>query len=305
MATMTETPVITGTVTPSHEYHATAHVLSGRLERPIEQKIEEQAPVKLSDRRGGHLTRSEEDVSIEGLITYTKGHTRVSGSRSLKHNGWVTISTSIMEGLNVFEIITADRVVSQVSTDHAYTDHAYEDGHFPRVTFLGTQFTNFQVSGFAPKVTFKLDICGERPAGNKSYLQDRVFLDAVREQTEKIARAAGLPKELKATYDKRLTYVDELISTCETRDPGAHEPITCSLVESIGEIPIRGVRSFGHVLVIPEFGTVSLGEVEVGEKQYEKSEKPCVYFELTGLKMNLGCVGHGSANAATAKANGH
>ncbi len=300
MATMTETPPAVGTVTPSHEYHATAHVLSGRLERPIEQKIEEQAPVKLSDRRGGHLTRSEEDVSIEGLITYTKGHTRVSGSRSLKHNGWVTISTSIMEGLNVFEIITADRVVSQVSTDHAY-----ENGHFPRVTFLGSQFTNLRVSGFPVELKVNLDICGEKPANNKSYLQDRDFLDAVREQTEKIARGNGLPKELKATYDKRLTHIDELISACETPNPGVHQPITCSLVQSIGKIPIRGVESFGHILVIPEFGTVALGEIEVGEKQYEKNEKPNVYFELTGIRMNLGCVGHGTASAATAKANGH
>jgi hypothetical protein len=300
MATMTETLPAIDTETPTHEYHATAHVLSGKLERPIEQEIEEQAPVKLSDRRGGHLTRSEEDVSIEGLITYAKGHTRVSGSRSLKHKGWVTISTSIMEGLNVFEIITADRVVSQVSTDHAY-----KDGHFPRVTFLGTQFNNLQVSGFRVKLKVNLDICGkEPPADNKSYLQDSAFLGAVREQTEKIANAAGLPKELKAKYDKKLIYVDELIKACQTPNPDVHKPITCSLVKSIGKIPIRGVESFGHILVIPEFGTVTLGEVEVGEKLYDKDKKPCVYFKLTGVEMNLGCVGQGNASAASSTANG-
>ena len=30
---------------------------------------------------------------------------------------------------------------------------------------------------------------------------------------------------------------------------------------------------FGHILVIPEFGVVSLGEVEVGEKMYEGSDE--------------------------------
>jgi len=299
MATMTETPETVGTVTPTHEYHAKAHVLSGELQRPIEQKIEQQAPVTLSDRRGGHLTRTEEDVSIEGLITYAKGYTRVSGSRSLKHNGWVTLSTSIMERLNVIEIITADRVVSQVSTDHAY-----ENGHFPRVTFLGTQFNNLRVSGFPVELKVNLDICGEKPAGNKSYLQDRAFLDAVREQTEKIARATGLPKELRDQYDKKLTYVDELISACDTPHRGAHEPVTCSVVQSIGEIPIRGVQSFGHILVIPEFGTVSLGEVEVGEKMYPISDRPCVYFKLTAVEMNLGCVGQGNVAAGTTTSNG-
>jgi len=298
MATMTE-PEAVSAVKPSHDYHAEAHVLSGHLQRPIEQKIERHAPVTLNDRRGGHLTRFAEEVSIEGLITFTKGHTRVSGARSLKNNGWVTLSTSILEGLNVFEIITADRLVSQVSTDHPY-----KDGHVPHVTFLGTQFTNLRVGGFPVTLTLNLGICSDRPANDRSYLQDAKFLSGVKAQTEKIAKASGLPKELKDQYDEKLAYINKLISTSNADDQGCHEPITCSLVQSIGEIPIPGVQIFGHVLVIPEFGAVALGEVEVGEKVYEGSARPNVYFELTGIKMKLGCVGHGTAAAGTAAANG-
>jgi hypothetical protein len=299
MATMTE-PEAVSAVKPSHDYHAEAHVLSGHLQRPIEQKIERHAPVTLNDRRGGHLTRFAEDVSIEGLITFTKGHTRVSGARSLKNNGWVTLSTSILEGLNVFEIITADRLVSQVSTDHPY-----KDGHVPHVTFLGTQFTNLRVGGFPVTLTLNLGICGDRPANDRSYLQDPKFLSGVKAQTEKIAKANGLPKELKDQYDEKLAYINKLISTSNANDQGCHEPITCSLVQNIGEIPIPGVQIFGHVLVIPEFGAVALGEIEVGEKVYEPSARPDTYFELTGIKMKLGCVGHGTVAAATTTANGH
>jgi hypothetical protein len=300
MATMTE-PQAATSVKPSHEYHAEAHVLSGHLQRPIEQKIERQAPVTLNDRRGGHLTRYADDVSIEGLISFTKGHTRVSGARSLKNNGWVTLSTSVLEGLNVFEIITADRLVSQVSTDHPY-----ENGHVPHVTFLGTQFTNVQVGGFPLTLTLNLGICGERrPAGGRTYLQDPQFLGRVKDQTEIIATKPGLPTELKAQYDKKLAYINQLISTSSASDQRKHEPITCSLVQSIGPIPIPGVQTFGHILVIPEFGVVSLGEVEVGEKMYEGSVRPDVYFELTGVNMELGCVGHGTVAAATTTANGH
>jgi hypothetical protein len=300
MATMTE-PQAATSVKPSHEYHAEAHVLSGHLQRPIEQKIERQAPVTLNDRRGGHLTRYADDVSIEGLISFTKGHTRVSGARSLKNNGWVTLSTSVLEGLNVFEIITADRLVSQVSTDHPY-----ENGHVPHVTFLGTQFTNVQVGGFPLTLTLNLGICGERrPAGGRTYLQDPQFLGRVKDQTEIIATKPGLPTELKAQYDKKLAYINTLISTADADYRGAHEPITCSLVQSIGDIPIPGVQIFGHVLVIPEFGTVALGEVEVGETMHQGSEKPNPYFELTVIKMKLGCVGDGYASAGTSKTNGN
>jgi len=299
MATMTE-PEAVSTIKPSHDYHAEAHVLSGHLQRPIEQKIERQAPVKLNDRRGGHLTRHAEDVSIEGLITFTKGHTRVSGARSLKNNGWVTLSTSILEGLNVLEIITADRVVSQVSTDHAY-----ENGHVPHVTFLGTQFTNFQVGGFSPTLTLNLGVCGDIPANGRSYLQDPKFLNTVKAQTAAIAQASGLPKDLKEQYDGKLAHLNQLISTSNAGDQGSHEPITCSLVQSIGAIPIPGVQIFGHILVIPEFGAVALGEIEVGEKIYEREQRPSPYFELTGIKMKMGCVAEGTASAVTVTANGH
>lgn len=300
MATMTEIPETVGKQTHSHDYHAEAHVLSGHLKRPIEQKIEPHAPVLLKDRRGGHLTRFAELVSIEGLVTFAKGKTRVSGSRSLKHNGWITLSTSIMEGLNVFEVVTADRIVSQVSTDHPY-----EDGHFPHVTFLGTQFTNFRVSGFPVELNLNLGICGKRPAGDRSYLRDLTFLTTVKEQTERIAHADGLPKELKSRYDGRLAAIKELIRTSDQDEPRADEPkVTCSLVESIGEIPIPGVQSFGNLLVIPEFGFLSLGDILVGERKYEGSSRPSVYFELTGVHMKLGCVGDGEASAAIATANG-
>jgi len=299
MATMTETPVTATTAKPCHDYHAEAHVLSGDLKRPIEQTIERHAPVALRDRRGGHLTRFTEDVSIEGLITFTKGHTRVSGARSLKNNGWITLSTSVIEGFNVFEIITADRVVSQVSTDHAYLN-----GHVPRVTFLGTQFRNLQVSGFPVTLTIDLGVCGDIPPSGKSYMRDPKFLNTVRTQTAQIAKASGLPKDLKQQYDEKLACIDRIINTCDADDKVSREPITCSLVQNIAPIPIPGVQVFGHVLVIPEFGSVALGEIEVGEKMYEGSEKPDVYFQLTGVNMKLGCVGHGTAMAATANANG-
>jgi hypothetical protein len=303
MATMTETPTM---ITPSHEFHAEAHALSGELQRPIEQRIEKHVPVTLTGRRATHLTRAIEDVSIEGLISLQRGHSRVSGSKSLKHHGWVTLSTSILDGLNVFEIISADRLVSQVSTDHPL-----ENGHFPHVTFLGTQFDNFRVSGFPVELTLNFGICGDRDHGDISYLDNPTFLAAVREQIEAIAGAEGLPAELRKEYDGRLKRVNDLIDSCGRRKEGECKPaIRCSLVTKIGKVPIPGVRSFGHVLVIPEFGVVSLGEIEVGEKMPDPlptdvEPRPDNYFELKSIRMNLGCVGHGTVDAGTVAANGH
>jgi hypothetical protein len=296
----TRKPETTGSETPSHTYHAEAHLLSGRMMRPVEEEILHQAKLALNDKEGGHLTSAVKGISIEGLVKFAKGETRVSGSRSLKNNGWITLSTAVVERLNVFEIITADRLVSQVSTEHPY-----EDGHIPHVTFLGTQFNNLRVSGFLAKLTVNLGSAPKRPEGGKSYLEDVPFLQTVKEQTAKIANAEGLPKELKAQYDERLASLDKLIESASNGKPRREPRIVWSLVQSIGEIPIPGVKSFGHILVIPEFGTVALGEVSVSERIYEGSRLPSPYFELTSIKMNLGCVGHGNVAAGTVVSNGH
>jgi len=303
MATRTETPEATDTYT-YHEYHASANVLSGHLERPIDEKIEPQAPLSLNDRRGGHFTRRVEDFSIEGLISFTRGDTRVSGARSKKNKHWVTLSTSVLEGLNVFEIITVDRVVSQVSTDHAYYEGNVTQGYVPRVTFLGTQFKKLRVGGVLATVTLDLGICGDLPANGKSYLEDPEFVDRVKRQTSKIANADGLPKEIKDRYDEKL---DRIEKRMQVRKAGAQDirgPITCSLVQSI-DVQLPGVQSFGNLLVIPDFGTVALGELAVGETLDKDYGRYVPYFELTGISMNLGCVADATAQMAVVAANGH
>lgn len=297
----------------THQFHAEAHVLSGELRSPVQQRIEKHARVAMKNERGGHLTRFLEDVSIEGLVSFRTGFTRVSGGESLKHKAWVTLSTSVMEGLNVFEILTADRLVSQVSTEHPY-----RDGHVPRVTFLGTQFVNLRLCGFPIFVTLDLNVCGDKPAGDQSYLTNMDFLRKTRKREESIVNCGFLPEAVKKQYDKRLGEIDRLLN----REGG--NKITCSLVESIKvehEKQIPGLDIVENVLVLRDFGAVSFGEIEVGVEPatasndfrrpnpdsnngHPKPSSTSNYFEVTMLNMELGCVGNGSVQVATSRGNG-
>lgn len=316
MATMTE-PLSEKGIRRAHEFHAEAHVLSGELQRPVQQKIEPHVPVALKDERGGHLTRFTEDVSIEGLITFEKGHTRVSGSKSLKNHGWITLSTSILEGLNVFEIITAERVVAQVSTEHPLID-----GHVPHVTFIGTKFENLQLSGFPLKVNLNLDVCGKKPKDDKSYLTNTAFVKDAEKRIASIAKASFLPETVRKQYDERLREVDDVLAGHVEPRNGKPARFTCSLIESIDikGIPIPGLETIGNLLVIPNFGAVALADIEVGVQRTEPNNgfkrhnpEPALsgnnrfsnYFQLKMLSMQLGCVGHGTVIASQVNSNGH
>jgi hypothetical protein len=269
----------------------------------------------LKDRRGGHFTQSAEDFSLEGLITFKSGRTRVSGSPSLKPgHGWVTLSTSILEGMNVFEVITADRVVGQVSTDHPK-----EKGHVPHVTFLGTHFENFRIGGYPVEIELDLNICGTKPAADQPYKADLDFLDRVVKQCASIANNPSVPDAVRAQYLAELTYIERLEKRCngsenaeyaensENSENGKRQndpPIKCSLVKSFGKLP-PGVTAFGNVLEIPGFGMVSIAEVEVGTEIHdEKPENDSNYFTLKMINMQLGCIGHGMVQAATVTTNG-
>ena len=76
MATMPKEPVA-GTDKSYHFYHAEAHVLSGNLKHPVDQPIEPHARVVLKNRRSDHIMERVEHTSLEGLISFKSGHTRV------------------------------------------------------------------------------------------------------------------------------------------------------------------------------------------------------------------------------------
>src|ERR1700741_818649 len=199
MDTLTEKTDTSANVKYWHQFHAEAHALSGELRAPVKQAIEPHVPIELNDERGGHLTRITEEVSIEGLISFKAAHTRVSGSKSLKHEAWVTLSTSILEGLNVFEILTADRVVAQVSTEHLFVN-----GHIPRVTFLGTKFENLRICGTPVPVRYNFGVCGDRPAEDKSYLTKQTFVTAARNRVKRILNSGPLSDAAAKQYHERL-----------------------------------------------------------------------------------------------------
>jgi hypothetical protein len=293
----------------SHDYHAEAHVLSGHLLRPLDLEIREQGPVLLNDRRGGHFFQRAAQYNLEGLISFGSGYTHVSGHRSLKTQDWVTLATSVLEGLNVLDVITADRMVAQVSTEHAV-----ENGHVPKVTFLGTHFENLRVGGYEVQLELDLGFCGEPPEGDRPYTEDPAFLERLQQQIEiqqeRISAATTLPSSLRNGYVEELKQIAEIRQQVSGngKGQGRAPKLECSLIKSISSIPIA--KSYGNVLEIPGFGIASLASVEVGSGPLGADPETSGdiagnYFHLTMLKMQMGCIGDGTVNAASATANGH
>jgi hypothetical protein len=274
-----------------HEFHADATILSGNLHLPLRQTIEPQAKSHLYH-QGGYLSQHSDAFRVEGVLSFQRAYTQVAGNVGHKPgHGWATLTTTVIERLNVLEVLTVDRVVGQIITEHPL------EGQVPHISFLGTRFENLRIAGHPVSLDLDLNILGGKPDGDLPYAAHQPVVDRVAKQYSRIRERQDLPAELRETYNR-------LSSTL-----GAREAVECSLVNhASGSYP--GL-SFGHLLKIPDFGTVELAKLTVTHDRYEPTKaKPdpnvpeTTTLTLTMIDLKLGCAIEGNIPVGTGTSNG-
>jgi hypothetical protein len=272
----------------THIYHAEATVLSGHLQLPISQPIERQVHSRLSP-DGGYFSQRSDGYRLESILSFRSAYSHVAGNLSLKPDeGPCTLTTTVVEGLNVMEIVTADRIVGQMITVHPLKGK----GYIPSVSFLGTHFENLRVNGQPLELDLDHDIFGSKPANDAPYTKDAGFISRVSSQYDRIRKHKALPPPLQERYN-------HLSSTL-----GASETAECSLVNQVaGRVP---GEIFGHLITIPGFGTITLAKLAVKhEKPHPETGVPTrTTFKLTMIDLKLGCMIHGDVPVGDGTSNG-
>ncbi|MGB8988579.1 MAG: choice-of-anchor P family protein [Candidatus Sulfotelmatobacter sp.] len=275
-----------------HYFHADASAFGGYFERPIEHTIAPQAPMSLSP-SGGYGSTHSENFRLESVVSYKSASSHVSGRLSKKEGrGWVTLASATVEGLNVLDVVTADRLTAQVSTEHPL------EGHNPRVTFLGTSFENLKVAGCLIDIKLDFNICDQGNGNgypNEPCIEDDQFLARVADQYKRMTDAKNLPKWVK---DRTIPDWIEERYEWDGGQAESTDSVLCSIVkEAAVKEPCDQFpgRPFGSIFEIPDFGRVFLGELFVD----------CSSYRLTTIRLEMGCSGQGSLSGPTAMTNGH
>lgn len=269
-----------------HSYYAEAKVLEGSLNLPVQLDITPQLHTQLSVNGGYQHIRSE-GYQLEGVLSYGKSYSHAGGNPSdKKKGGHDTLVTSVITDLNIMEILTADRIVSQIILNHP------QGARVPTVSFLGTRFENLRLAGEPLDLDWNLDFLGERPAGDKGYTTDPTVISRARVQYENILRTPNLPEDLQERYNQLV------------RDLGKPEQLEFSLVnQAHGAYP---GQTYGNVIRLRHFGTVTLGKVVVKQWDWDAAGKPQhtnIYVTMIDLKM--GCVGSGNIPIASGGSGSH
>jgi hypothetical protein len=270
----------------AHRYHAEATALVGHLQRPLSQEIKPQAYVKLPE-NGGYLSQRATDYRLECVLSFRSAYTQVAGNPDVKPgHGLTTLSTSVVEGLNVLDVVTADRVVAQISTEHPL------DGYVPHVTFLGTRFENLRIAGHPVKLDIDLDMLGPKPGNDAAYSKAPGFMDRVAKQQTSVAAHPNLLEELVGRFTGHSSIAE---------NPPAVE---CSLVNSAdGAFP---GRRFGHVIDVPNFGTIVLAALRLEHSEFKTGTgvPQMTTIRLNMIEIKMGCIGHGTLTVSSNITNG-
>jgi hypothetical protein len=278
----------------THHYNAEAAAISGNLSLPVSQPIVPLTHAKLPA-EGGYFSQRTDEYRLESIITMKSSYTHVTGNLDSKPGkGWTTLVTTVVEGLNVMEVVTADRIVAQIITEHPLV------GYVPTVSFLGTRFENLRIAGYPVEVLLDWDVLGPKPANDGAYVLSSSAAGRFSGTFDYLKGHRKLPGAVRKRYN-------QLSSTLGLGTP--QDEIECSLVKGLtGNYP--GETS-GHAITIPKFGTIVLAKLIVKHEDYQagtkapKTKTPKkTTISLTMIDFHFGCPIGGSGSTGTGSSNG-
>lgn len=277
-----------------HYYHAEATALTGSLHIPLVHIIHPQASAKLPE-KGGYVGQQVGAFHVESAVSYKAAHTQVAGNREKKPgHGFGTLVTSVVEGLNVLDVVTCDKVVAQVATDHPVW------GHVPSITFLGTRFENLRIAGHEVKLEWNLDLFGPKPDDDAAYTQNPEFVQRVTAQHALMREERPVHESLLKEFLERYNLVPENFENSS----GSEENVVCSLVtKAEGFFP---GHCAGHVIQVPDFGTIHLAVIRFKHWDFQKEKRipESTRVDLTMIEIDMGCVGTGNLQVGATILNG-
>jgi hypothetical protein len=234
-------------------YHASAIAFAGEIVRPVQSRIPAQAAVVLPE-TGGYESTEVKDIELNGFVSIGLARSKAAGSYDEAHNSYTTYSLSVLEKVNLCDVVTADRIVVRQSCTQQKEDKGIET----RFNLVGTHFENLSVAGHP--VDIALDI------GTFSEVDTFSKLEHAYQQggLDHFVHGRSLPREV----DR---YENPILSSWLRQSQKISEtPRTYSLANHL-RLEARELKSFGSIILVPDFGIVSLAELTVGPRHRKLS----------------------------------
>jgi hypothetical protein len=124
---------------PHSYYRFDASALSGFLTEPFQKNIPTLAPTALPQ-AGGFATARTGAFNLDEVVSASSAYTLVTARRS-SDGSTVALATAVIEDLNILEIVTARRIVAQITVTIPKGDEPR------RISLAGSRFEGLRVAG--------------------------------------------------------------------------------------------------------------------------------------------------------------
>lgn len=242
-------------------YQASAYGLAAEIDRPVRQSIPAQAAVVLSDAGGTGSSERVANFNVSPFISFDAAHSEVGGSFDDCHNIHTTYAQATIEGLNIFDMVTADRVVARVV---GYSSVDGEEGE-NSFSITGSHFENLRVAGHLIDVKLATDTLHRfdtyskfekayHSGGGADLLpwgnQNDKRLSELEKSEEQYHSLRGIGKRARA-WKKPARRTGGGTYWCSA---AGH----LNLHDQVKDTELQG---FGGILLIPKFGVLRLAEL--------------------------------------------
>ena len=259
-------------------YHADASPIGGHFSKPKETIVHSHGSSSLAQ-AGGHVSSSVEKFEHpDKLVSFKKAYSEIHGMVS-ETGSWMTVVTSVVEGLNVLDMVKADRVIASLTVEHP------SKGGHPKASVIGSGFTNLVINDVKINPVLGKNVVPAHKKGmfpDRAIIEDENYLARAIRQSQKVTNAKGAPDWILARYG----WVQ---SKTARRRKGY---VQCSLVDRIQGA--KSGSSFGHVMHVPDFGNIFLGELQTSHHA----------FRLTMIRLEMGCTNQGTTSIGSGDSNG-
>jgi len=271
-----------------HYYHANASAWGGKFDFPIDVTLPVLAPASLPS-VGGYLQAQHEGFRVDGLISIERAYSEVSGARNPEDGSFHTRVLSVIERVNIANVLFADRIALQLTTNHP------PYGYAPMVSFDGTEFANLHAH--ACELVPELDLSAFRTDGYpaESWLYNPRLREFARNQSRELADGAA------SVAGKNIPFFDRLSKRHSGEGPNGDRAIAdrgniiCTVVKKIEVVgSCADTTVVGNTVYVRDFGRIIFGELIVDGSS----------FNLTMLRLDLGSGTTGKGSGPQGSANG-